>query len=168
MLAFRIFMAVPLADYFLSMKEKHQKLFVSESCLFTSLTINCTIKHEVEVTENTLCQFSTRNALITSEIKRKGNYRIYCQQVCYLQMILVGMETQKGFYSRNYMLALPLIMSVTSADEYFSTKDKQKTFQVCSSYIFTLLRVNETIEQQMKVIADILCQFSTRNTLMFS
>ena len=78
------------------------------------------------------------------------------------------METQKIFNSRYYVLAHPLFMSVTSADYYSPTKKKQKTFYVSSSCIFILLSLNDNIEWEVKVIANILYQFSTSNALIFS
>ena len=67
------------------------------------------------------------------------------------------METKKEFNNRQYMLTLPIFMSVTSADYYLSTEDKYKTFYVSSSCTFTLLTVNDTIELEVNVIANIIC-----------
>ena len=44
MLVFPLFMAVPLADYYLSVKDEYKTLYVSSYCVFTPLPVNYTIE----------------------------------------------------------------------------------------------------------------------------
>ena len=63
--------------------------------------------------------------------------------------------------SRYYMSDFPLFVAVPSKDYYLSMKGKQKTFYVRSYYLFKSLTITDTIEQDVEVIANILCQIFT-------
>ena len=59
-------------------------------------------------------------------------------------------------------------MAVPSADYYLSTEDKYQTFYVSSSCFIPSLTVTNTIDQEVEVIANILCHISTGNALIIS
>ena len=75
MLHFPLLMSVTSASYYLSIKDKYQKLYVRTYCLFKLSTVTDTIDYESEVIAKNICYISTKNGLILSP----GKYKGYCR-----------------------------------------------------------------------------------------